>query len=180
MLWALPRADRHLAKPQHDALVRLAFHKSRLVRVNAAYALSSLGGDDAIKTLAQMLHDDASPHVRGAAAEGLARAADGASKPQAQMITSALEAAARSDVDATVKAKATAKPAPLPARTEWRNFYVVDPAADDARVRQMPYFITNGVVWATYTDARGEITSEHVAPGTDRADVWAGGRESEY
>ncbi len=48
----------------------------------------------------------------------------------------------------------------------------------------MPYFIASaggdGIVWATYTDARGEITSEHVPPGTDRADVWAGGRESEY
>jgi HEAT repeat protein len=187
MLWALPPADRHLAKPAHDALVRLAFHKSRLVRVNAAYALASLGGDDdAIRTLAQLLHDDASPHVRMAAAEGLARASDVAAKPQAQIIAAALDAAAKSDLDAavkaTAKAAATTKPAALPARTEWRNFYVVDPAADDARVRQMPYFIAgpNGIVWATYTDARGEITSEHVAPGTDRIDVWAGSRESEY
>ena len=77
-------------------------------------------------------------------------------------------------------AKAAVKP--LPARTEWRNFYVVDASADDARVRQEPYFVhgPDGVVWASYTDARGELTSEHVAPGTDRQHVWAASRESEY
>ncbi len=38
----------------------------------------------------------------------------------------------------------------------------------------------DGVVWASYTDARGELTSEHIAPGTDRPHVWAASHESEY
>jgi HEAT repeat protein len=179
-LWAMPHDARKLSPAQRTALTSLAFHKSRLVRINAAYALSSLTGDDAAaKTLAQLLHDDISPHVRAAAADGLARLGDGVGK-------AALEAAAKSDADATVKAAAKtalAGHAPaLPARTEWRNFYVVDPSADDARVRQEPYFVhgPDGVVWATYTDARGELTSEHVAPGTDRPDVWSASREPEY
>jgi hypothetical protein len=33
-------------------------------------------------------------------------------------------------------------------------------------------------VWATYTDARGEITSEHVPPGD--ATTWPASREPEY
>ena len=78
-----------------------------------------------------------------------------------------------------VRDAAKAKLQPLP-RSEWRTFYVVDPTADDAPVREEPYFIRtpDGLVWATYTDARGEITSEHVPPGD--ADVWPASRESEY
>jgi hypothetical protein len=70
--------------------------------------------------------------------------------------------------------------APLPARTEWRTFYVVDPGADDAPVRQEQYFVHtgDGLVWASYTDARGELNSEHIPPGD--AVVWAASRESEY
>ena len=70
---------------------------------------------------------------------------------------------------------------PLPAaRTEWRIFYVVDPSADDAPVRQEQYFVhtPDGVVWASYTDARGELTSEHVPPGDSI--VWPASREAEY
>ena len=52
-------------------------------------------------------------------------------------------------------------------RNEWRSFYVVDPDADDSPVRQEPYFVIggDGLGWATYTDARGEITSEHFPAG---------------
>jgi HEAT repeat protein len=83
------------------------------------------------------------------------------------------------DVSPHVRDAAQAKLQPA-ARTEWRTFYVVDPTADDAPVREEPYFIRtpDGLVWATYTDARGEITSEHVPPGD--ADVWPASREPEY
>jgi HEAT repeat protein len=79
-------------------------------------------------------------------------------------------------VAAAAKRKATA---PV-ARSEWRTFYVVDPTADDAPVREEPYFVhtPDGLVWATYTDARGEITSEHVPPGD--ATTWPASREPEY
>ena len=79
-----------------------------------------------------------------------------------------------------VAAAAKTKPAPPIARSEWRTFYVVDPSADDAPVREEPYFVhtPDGLVWATYTDARGEITSEHVPPGD--AITWPASREGEY
>jgi hypothetical protein len=75
-----------------------------------------------------------------------------------------------------------ARPAPATARraTEWRVWQVVDISSDDAPVRQERYFVhsADGIVMATYTDARGELTSEHVPTG-DVA-VWAATRESEY
>lgn len=79
-----------------------------------------------------------------------------------------------------VDAAAKAKPTEPVARSEWRTFYVVDPTADDAPVREEPYFVhtPDGLVWATYTDARGEITSEHVPPGD--ATTWPASREPEY
>jgi HEAT repeat protein len=79
-----------------------------------------------------------------------------------------------------VAAAAKAKPAAPVARSEWRTFYVVDPTADDAPVREEPYFVhtPDGIVWATYTDTRGEITSEHVPPGD--ATTWPASREPEY
>jgi hypothetical protein len=75
---------------------------------------------------------------------------------------------------------ALAKSAPPPARTEWRTFYVVDPTADDAPVRQEQYFVhtSDALVWAAYTDARGELNSEHVPPG--ETTVWPASREAEY
>ena len=187
-LWALPREAREglVAGTRKASLVQLAFHKSRLVRIDAAAALSSLGGDaDAVKTLAQLLHDDASPHVRAAAALGLARASAGASKDAQARIASALAAAA-SDADETVQqALKTAKaggPA-LADRTSWVVFQVVDKSADDAPVRQEPYFVAfpDGLVWATYSDAKGEITSEHVPAGDSTAwPVVPASRETEF
>ncbi|MCE9578322.1 MAG: hypothetical protein K8W52_34665, partial [Deltaproteobacteria bacterium] len=67
---------------------------------------------------------------------------------------------------ATVRAAATAAPAAI-ARGEWRSFYVVDAETDDSPVRQEPYALlgADGWAWATYTDARGEIASEHFPAG---------------
>lgn len=178
-LWAVPREQR---ASQRANLVKLAFHKSRLVRINVALALSSLTGDDeAAKTLIQLL-DDPSPHVRAAAADGLARLAASAPKPA---VTTALETAAKAEPDPDQKARIQADLAKAPApvvRSEWRNLYVVDVGAGDARVRQEPFFVhgDDGVVWASYTDARGELTSEHMPPNIGPGNVWSASRESEY
>ena len=179
LLWASPREARGelLAGPKRAALFGLAVHRSRLVRINAAHALGSLAGDDdAAKVLAQRLHDDPSPEVRIAATHALARVGG----PKA---TAALDAAAQSDPDPTVKAAATAAHGKLPAlppRTEWRLFYVVDPGADDAMVRQEQYFVhaPDGIVWASYTDSRGYLTVEHFPAGD--ATVAPASRESDY
>jgi hypothetical protein len=189
-LWALPREARGelVGGTRRVALFGLAFHKSRLVRINLATALSSLSGDDdAVKTLVQMLHDDASPHVRIAAANGLARAAAGASKESAGRIAAALRAAADGDPDTAVKQAVIAAQSGVPAlpaaRPNWTTFYVIDPSADDALVRQEPYFVhfPDGVVWATYTDARGHLTAEHVPVGDPKSwPVWPASREGEY
>ncbi|MBA3462745.1 MAG: HEAT repeat domain-containing protein, partial [Deltaproteobacteria bacterium] len=176
LLWATPRESRVelLGTAGKPALTALAFHKSRLVRINIAHALASLSGDDdAVKMLAQLLRDDPSVHVRIAAARALARA--GGAKAAA-----ALKLAADGDPDPQVKAAAKTPPAALPPRDEWRLFYVVDASADDAPVRQEPYFVhtADDLIWASYTDARGDLTSEHMPAG--EATVWAGSREAEY
>ncbi len=184
LLWALPRADRNqlLAGPRRAALTALGFHRSRLVRVNLALALGSLtGDDDAAKTLASMLRDDGSVHVRAAAGINLARVGGNRAAPALKI---AFDTEADPLVKATVKAAQTAAPAAPAARSEWRVFQVVDPGADDAPVRQTPYFVhsPDGLLWATYTDARGELASEHVPPPQGDVDtvVWPGSRESEY
>jgi HEAT repeat protein len=185
-LWATPHEGRReLLGARASGLTGLAFHKSRLVRINVALALGSLAGDDAaVKTLTKLL-DDASPHVRIAAAQNLARASQGAPRDVAARIKSALAAAARDEVDATVRAAIEAAQAgapPLAPRDNWRAFQVFDPSADNAPVRQEPYFVhgPDGVVWASYTDARGELDSEHVAAGTEREHVRPASREAEY
>lgn len=175
LLWATPREARAtlLPKERRTRLVGLTFHKSRLVRINAAHALAALAEDDVAKPLVQLVRDDPSPHVRIAAAHALARL--GGARATAAL------AQAKHDSDADVRAAALAAPsATPPARTEWRTFYVVDPSADDAAVRQERYFVhtADDLVWATYTDARGEINSEHVPPG--EAIVWPASREAEY
>lgn len=179
-LWALPREQRtKLLDPANkSALLALSFHRSRLVRINVAHALASLtGDDDAVKALSQLLREDPSTRARIAAARALARVGG----PRANQ---ALAAAAAGDLDPAVQAAArtahATPPGPPPARTEWRIFYVVDPSADDAPVRQEPYFVhtPDDLVWASYTDARGELTTEHVPPGD--AVVWPASRESGY
>jgi HEAT repeat protein len=168
------------------ALQALAFHRSRLVRINVSFALSSLVGDDgAAKTLTQLLQNDRSPHVRVAAAVALGRVAQGARNEAAARIAAVLQRAVRDDSDPSVQAAAKAAQgpaAPLIARAHWRTFQVIDRSADDAPVRQEPYFVhgPDGIVWAGYSDARGEINSEHVAPETDREHVRPASREGEY
>lgn len=186
LLWATPRDGRAaLLGTRASALTNLAFHKSRLVRINVAYAVSSLTGDDAaIKTLTKLL-TDVSPRVRIAAAQGLAHAKAGASQANAARLAEALTTAARNEIDPAVKAAIDAAQSAAPpriARDQWRTFQVVDPSADNAAVRQEPYFVhgPDGVVWASYTDARGELNSEHVAAGTDREHVRPASREAEY
>ncbi|HEX8108271.1 MAG TPA: hypothetical protein VF516_11115, partial [Kofleriaceae bacterium] len=80
------------------------------------------------------------------------------------------------------KAAAAASVGPPPPRTEWRTFYVVDPSAGDARVRQEQYFVhtADDLVWASYTDARGELTTEHIPAETARDSISPASRESEY
>ncbi|MEO8551530.1 MAG: HEAT repeat domain-containing protein, partial [Kofleriaceae bacterium] len=176
-LWALPRDQRTASRA---AVAKLAFHKSRLVRINVALALGSFtGDDDAAKALSALLRDDPSPHVRMAAAVGLSRLG---AKPVG---TAALEAAAKSDPDPDVRARAAAvlaRPPAQPARSEWRNLYVVDVSADESRVRQEPFFVQgdDDIVWAAYTDARGELTSEHMPPNIGSSNVWSASREPEY
>ncbi len=188
LLWAVPRDARSdlLDGTRAAMLQGLAFHKSRLVRINVAFALGSLSGDDgAVRALTQLVQNDRSPRVRVAAAQALGRVAQGARKETADRIKALLERAARDDGDPSVQAAAkkahAGSPAPI-ARTQWRTFQVVDASADDAPVRQEPYFVhgPDGVVWASYTDARGEISSEHVAPDTEQEHVRPASRENEY
>jgi HEAT repeat protein len=185
-LWASSREARtELIGARTQALIGLAFHKSRLVRINAAFALSSLSADDAaIKALTKLL-DDVSPHVRIAAAEGLARAVVGANKDVMARVKAALDTSARKEIEPTVQAAIKAAQGGAPAfvpRDNWRTFQVIDPSADNASVRQEPYFVhgPDGIVWASYTDARGELNSEHIAAGTDKEHVRPASREAEY
>jgi HEAT repeat protein len=177
LLWALPRPARTelLTRPRREALLARAFHKSRLVRINLALAFAAIGDDDAVKQLAQLLKDDPSPHVRIAAARALQRI--GGARPAA-----ALKLASDTDADPMVRDAAKTAPGPIPARTEWRTFYVVDPSAGDARVRQEPYFVhsPDDVVWASYTDARGELTTEHIPAETSRDAISPASHEPEY
>ena len=100
-------------------------------------------------------------------------------------IKTALDTAARNEIDPSVEAAikaAQASPPPQLARDNWRTFQVIDPSANDAAVRQEPYFVhaPDGIVWASYTDARGELNSEHVPAGTDKEHVRPASREAEY
>jgi hypothetical protein len=120
--------------------------------------------------------------VRAAVAGALGRLGKGAGA-SADAVAAALDAAANDrdeDVRAAAKAAKGGKAGALPARDEWRVFYVVDPSTDDKPVREEPYFLIggDGLVWATYTDARGQVVSEHF-PGGD-AVVAPQSRESEY
>jgi HEAT repeat protein len=174
VLWALPREARAPLLAQTRAqLNTLAFHKSRLVRVNAIHALAAIGDDDAIKILSQLVHDAPSLHVKVAAAIGLSRA----NNPRANQ---ALKAALDKDSEGMLREAVKAVPNAIPARSDWRTYYVVDPGAGDAPVRQEPYFVVggDGLAWASYTDARGELTTEHAPAG--EATVWPASREGEY
>lgn len=184
VLAATPVAARAtlVTAPRRSALIALAAHRSRLVRINVAHALGAIAADAAddpvVRALQPLARDDVSPRVRIAALRALAR------QPRAAAVIAQL---ATRDPDPGVReaARALAKPATAapvsPAgRSEWRTFYVVDPGADDAPVRQEPYFVhtADGLVWASYTDARGQLDSEHVPAGD--ATIAPASRESEY
>lgn len=177
VLWAMPAADRAKAidAGRRGKLIDLVFHKSRFVRVNALHALAAIGGEDAAKAIAPLLADDASAGVRTAAADALGRIGGATA-------TTALDKAAKSDGNADVRAAATAAktPAALPARGEWRIFQMVDPAVDDAAVRGEPYAVlfADQIIWSSYTDARGYMSTEHSTP--DPIAVWSGSRETEF
>ncbi|HEX2687613.1 MAG TPA: HEAT repeat domain-containing protein [Kofleriaceae bacterium] len=177
LIWALPKPVRAelLTKPRHDALLDRTFHKSRLVRINIAHALAAVGDDHAVRALAQELKDDPSPHVRMAVARALHRIGG------ARAIA-ALKLAGDVDKDPLVRSAAKTAPGSLPPRSEWRTFYVVDPSAGDARIRQEPYFVhsPDDIVWASYTDARGELTTEHIPGETSQANVLPASHEAEY
>lgn len=161
-------------------LARMLHHKSKLVRIDAIHGLANIaagGGAIAgadVAALERLLAEDASPRVRAAAALALGRIG----KRDAAL------AAAATDRDPLVREAVAAarggKLAPPPPRDEWRVFYVVDPATDDRPVREEPYFLIgdDGLVWATYTDARGQVTAEHFPAGD--AIVAPQSRESEY
>lgn len=175
VLWAAPRGARNelLGASGKQSLLALSFHRSRLVRINVAHALGSLSDDDdATRALAQLLRDDPSQHTRIAAARALAHIGG----PKA---AAALKSASN-DADPEVKAAAAVPQLSIPPRSDWRLFYVVDRSADDAPVRQEPYFLhsADGLVWASYTDARGDLTSEHVPAGDQKP--LSANREAEY
>ena len=180
LLWALPREARNdlLKGDRKQNLIALQYQRSRLVRINAAHAYGALSGDDdAAKALATLVRNDISAQVRLAAARNLARV--GGTRA-ATTLKQAADNEADAKVKETIAVVQSAAPPPPPARVEWRVFQVIDPGADDAPVRQEQYFIhaSDGLVTASYTDARGELTSEHIPPGDPT--VWSASREHEY
>jgi hypothetical protein len=152
-------------------LGQMIFHRSPLVRANAAWALGALaaGGTaipgDAVDALARQVTDDTSTAARASAARALGRI-----KNRGATATAALESAAEADRDENVRTAAKAAiagPAAQPPRDEWRVFYVVDASSADRPVREEPYIVigSDGIAWATYTDLRGHITAEHFPAG---------------
>lgn len=151
----------HATDTHAERLIRLLHHKNRLVRVNAAAAAGRLELTGAVKSLTLMLESDPSYIVRIAAARALSLTKGG---------DDALARAADADREPLVKQAAAAviaKPFAPPERTDWRNFYFVDPGNDDAPVKQEPYFVVSadGIAKALYTDARGEHADEWFPPG---------------
>ncbi|HEY4244087.1 MAG TPA: HEAT repeat domain-containing protein [Kofleriaceae bacterium] len=166
---ALPDAQRPAWWKAHEAdVIARLYHRSRLVRANLARALGAATDDASVAALAKLLRDDPSPGVRIAAVHALYRSsAPGAKGVLAEATRARPDGAAHVERDPAVLAALKAAPPALPPRTEWRSFYVVDPGDDDAPVREEPFFVptSDDLVWATYTDARGELTSEHVPAG---------------
>jgi hypothetical protein len=117
-----------------------------------------------------VLDDDVSGAARLAAVRALAATAAGTPARLGASAVASLDRAAAQTRDPDLAAAATVAgqaPPAVPRRSEWRAFYVVDPSADDRPVRQEPYFIVGSdhLIWATYTDARGEIATEHFPAG---------------
>ena len=144
-----------------SAVVELLHHRSRLVRVNAAFAAGRLKLAEARTRLIELLADDASWLVRIAAARALSRVGGGGA---------ALRHASLRDPREEVRVAARgalAAPFHPPARGDWREFYFVDPSSGDEPVEQEPYFVSasDGLITALYTDPRGAAIEERFPPG---------------
>lgn len=151
-------------RAHEEALLKLLHHRHRFVRANAAETLGRLGAAAGQKRLLSVLRDDSSRTARTAAARALSRV-PGADQGA---VRKALETAAKDDADEGVRQAAAATTPFAPAgRTDWRNFYFVDPDSGDAPVEQEPYFLitADGLVTTLYTDPRGEAVDEHFPPG---------------
>lgn len=149
-----------------ETLLTLAYHRDRLVRVNAALGLGRLRAPQALEPLGKRLREDESPLVREAAARALSQFADALSEDA----RAALAQARERDTDAAVRAAAAAAlaaPFVPPARDDWRNFAIVEPQHDGQPVRQAAYFVqaADGLVQAYYSDERGYLSEEQTAPG---------------
>ncbi|HUS64898.1 MAG TPA: HEAT repeat domain-containing protein [Kofleriaceae bacterium] len=153
-------------KEDASRVVELLHHRSRLVRTNAAVAAARLGVAAARGRLLAMLARDVSWVARVAAARALGRIGGAG-------VSEALKKAAKDDARQEVREAAEAAAggkgakAALPARTDWRDFYFVDPTTGDKPVAQEQYFVlaSDGIVTALYTDARGMAVEERFPPG---------------
>jgi HEAT repeat protein len=180
--------DPALLASRRPAAHQLLFHRSRLVRANAARLVGELErvaspiDSTALSTLVSILTDDPSAGAKLAAARALGTIAGGKPARIGGAAVRELDDAAKGrDALLAEVAVAAKKAAPVyPQRGEWRTFYVVDPSADDRPVRQEPYFVVGAdtLIWATYTDPRGELSTEHFPSGD--AIALPASRESEY
>ena len=151
-----------LAQPSDGkAVLDLLHHRSRLVRSNAATAAGRLVIPGARARLVELLAHDASWLVRMSAARALSRIGGAAGA-----LKKAAKDDAREEVRKAAETALTDKFAP-PARSDWRDFYFVDPTSGDQPVEQEPYFVVgaDGIVTALYTDARGQAVEERFPPG---------------
>ena len=161
-----------------EQLTPLLHHRIRFVRANAATALGRRKAKSATRALIALLATDPSRLVRRAAARALGQI--GAAGGE---VAEPLGVAAESDGDDKVRAAARAAleaPFVAPKRSDWRNFYFVDPDNGDAPVREEPYFVAaaDGLVTALYTDERGQAAEEQFPPGD--FDIAPKSKASEY
>lgn len=172
---ATPPADLAAVFTDAPGTERLMFHRSPMVRVNAALLAGQLGrvatppSPSAVAALADIVGGDPSGLARLAAVRALAliAGADGSRVDAARpALTGATSQAVVPELAALAATVGAGVPAVVP-RDEWRTFYVVDALLDDAPVAQDPYVVvgSDGLAWATYTDAKGEIVSEQFPAG---------------
>jgi cellulose synthase operon protein C len=163
--------------PHRAEATALLHHRSRLVRINAAKLVAALERGAAapaaatIAALVSIVDDDPSTGARLAAVRALAAIAAGKPAKLGTAAIAALDATAATARNPELAAAAVAAkksaPAEDPPATQWRLWYVVDPADDDRPARQEAFFVIGGdhLVRAMYTDARGELATEHFSPG---------------
>jgi HEAT repeat protein len=172
-----------LTPERASALHLLAFHRSPLVRCNIGLALIDLArpsNAEAGRDLLRLLKDDSSARVRATVAAALSRRRTDASLSEEQ--SSALATSAASDPSEAVRTAAKASPRAELARvtSQWRIFEIVDSQANDAPVRQHPYFMQghDGLIRAVYTDSNGEIVGERMPSG--QVDLLPASRETDF